>query len=65
MKSLMLSAIALSLSLAAGASFAADSAASSAVMTAKACHKEAAAKKLHGTERTKFMKDCKAGKAHS
>jgi hypothetical protein len=59
-----LSAIALSLSLIAGAAYAADTAPSSATSQAatKSCSKEAKAKGLKGDARTKFVKECKEGK---
>jgi hypothetical protein len=33
--------------------------------TASSCHKQAAAKGLTGSDKTQFMKDCKAGKVSS
>lgn len=60
-----LAALALSLSFIAGATLAADASVGSAGSSAKACHKEATAKNLHGDARAKFMKDCKAGKTSS
>jgi len=33
--------------------------------TAKACHKQAAAKNLHGDERARFLRECKEGKPAS
>ena len=41
------------------------SAAPAAKPTAAACKKQAAAKNLTGTDKTQFVKDCKAGKASS
>ncbi len=62
-----LSALALALSLVAGAASAAQpaSGAASATTAAKACSKEATAKKLHGDARVTFIKECKAGKQSS
>lgn len=60
-----LSALALALSLVTGAAFAAQPAAGGASATtaaAKACSKEATAKKLHGDARATFIKECKEGK---
>lgn len=62
-----LSALALSLSLLAGAAFANDTPATAThdaakTATMKSCDKEATAKNLHGDARTKFVKDCQAGK---
>jgi hypothetical protein len=58
-----LSALALSIALlASGAAFAADAPTDSAHST-KACAKEAKAKSLKGEARTKFIKECKAGKS--
>ncbi|HEY4366558.1 MAG TPA: PsiF family protein [Steroidobacteraceae bacterium] len=59
-----LSAVALSLTLLAGAAYAADTAPSAATTQAanKSCAKEAKAKGLKGDARTKFVKECKEGK---
>jgi hypothetical protein len=56
------------------ASFAADTAPTpsaspptkvAAAMSHKACNKEANARKLKGTDRSQFVKDCRAGKVAS
>ena len=42
-----------------------SSSAPAAKPTAASCKKQAAAKNLTGTDKTQFVKDCKAGKASS
>ena len=63
----VLSAVALSLSLIAGAAVAdtAPAASHSSQAATKSCAKEAKAKGLKGDARTKFMKECKSGKSSS